>query len=93
MIAEHSEKLKRFRAGAAPVASHPQFCYIPNALRGHVAKVVNAAVCKTAMRRFDPGRGLQKRASNIGRAFFVFHSGFGDPWYTTTQTHLSVTKP
>lgn len=34
--------------------------FVRMSLRGLVAKLVNAAVCKTAMRRFEPGPGLAK---------------------------------
>ena len=34
-----------------------------------MAKLVNATVCKTVMRRFEPGRGLQQRILTQVRVF------------------------
>lgn len=50
----------------APLPRAGRFVILTGLLHGHVAKLVNAGVCKTFMRRFESGRGLQNTLKKFG---------------------------
>ncbi len=50
-----------------------QSCY--RSAYGHVAKLVNATVCKTVIHGFDPHRGLHKNADQSWLAFLFLLMG------------------